>query len=123
MRSTNTSSDAGVADALVPNLVLQPLVENALRLGLSNSETDAHLEVIASRRANTLRLEVRDNGSGLPDNWALDTAAGLGLRTTRSRLREHYGDDGHRFQLYSPSEGGTTVIIEIPYRTTSAGAA
>ena len=118
--SATISSEPGVADALVPNLMLQPLVENALRHGLSNSETNAHLDVIASRRADTLRLEVRDNGSGLPAGWQMETAAGVGLRTTRSRLREHYGDAGHRFELRTRAEGGTSVVIEIPYRAPSA---
>jgi two-component system LytT family sensor kinase len=114
--SATISSEPGVADALVPNLMLQPLVENALRHGLSNSETNAHLDVIASRRADTLHLEVRDNGTGLPAGWQMETAAGVGLRTTRSRLREHYGDGGHRFELRTRAEGGTSVVIEIPYR-------
>ena len=122
--SATISSDPTVSDALVPNLMLQPLVENALRHGLRNSERDAHVDVIASRRAATLRLEIHDNGTGLPAGWRLETAAGVGLRTTQSRLRESYGDDGHRFELHSRAEGGTTVIIEIPYRTMStAGAA
>jgi two-component system, LytTR family, sensor kinase len=114
--SATISSEPGVGDALVPNLVLQPLVENALHHGLSNVEANARLEVIASRHANALRLEVRDNGVGLPADWRLETTTGVGLRSTRSRLRECYGHD-HHFELHSQLEGGTAVIIEIPYRT------
>jgi two-component system, LytTR family, sensor kinase len=119
--SATIYAEPGVGDALVPNLVLQPLVENALRHGLSNMETDAELEVIASRHANALRLEVRDNGVGLPADWRLDTVKGVGLESTRSRLRQCYGDR-HHFELHSRLEGGTSVIIEIPYRTAAAGA-
>ena len=121
--SASILSEPDVADALVPNLVLQPLVENALRHGLSHMETNARLEVVASRHANALRLEVRDNGVGLPADWRLDATAGMGLRTTRSRLRERYGDQ-HHFELHSRLEGGTVVIIEIPFCTSAtAGAA
>jgi LytS/YehU family sensor histidine kinase len=120
--SATISSEPDLGDALVPNLVLQPLVENALRHGLSNVEANAQLEVIASRHAGALRLEVRDNGVGLPAHWRLETATGVGLQSTRSRLRECYGDR-HHFELHSRLEGGTAVIIEIPFRTAAAGIA
>jgi LytS/YehU family sensor histidine kinase len=82
-------------------------------------EANAQLDVIASRHAEALRLEVRDNGVGLPANWRLETTTGLGLQSTRSRLRELYGDR-HHFELHSRLEGGTAVIIEIPFRTAAA---
>jgi two-component system, LytTR family, sensor kinase len=114
--SATIKSDPGVDDALVPSLVLQPLVENALHHGLSGVEADARLEIIATRHDSALRLEVRDNGTGLPGDWRLEHATGLGLQSTQSRLRERYGDR-HHFELHSPLEGGTSVIIEIPFRT------
>ncbi len=120
--STTISSEPEVGDALVPNLVLQPLVENALHHGLGNVEANARLEIIATRHANALRLEVRDNGAGLPDDWRLETTTGIGLRSTRRRLHECYGD-GHHFELHSRLDGGTAVIIEIPYRTAPAAGA
>jgi sensor histidine kinase YesM len=114
--SATIKSEPGVDEALVPSLVLQPLVENALHHGLSNVEADACLEIIATRHDSALRLEVRDNGAGLPGDWRLERATGLGLQSTQSRLREWYGDR-HHFELHSPLEGGTSVIIEIPFRT------
>jgi len=105
-----------IGDALVPNFILQPLVENALHHGLRDLETDARLDVSASRRDGVVRLEVRDNGVGLPVEWRLDGGSGVGLRNTRARLRQRYGD-AHHFELHSPAEGGTVVILEIPYQT------
>jgi LytS/YehU family sensor histidine kinase len=118
--SATISSEPGVGDALVPSLVLQPLVENALHHGLSNLEANAQLEIIATRHDSALRLEVRDNGSGLPSNWSLGSATGVGLQSTQSRLREWYGDN-HHFELHSRLEGGTAVIIELPFRTVMTG--
>ena len=60
----------------------------------------------------------------LPADWRIDNDDGVGLRATRSRLRECYGDDGHVFEVHSRLDGGTAVIIEIPYTTMpTAGAA
>jgi sensor histidine kinase YesM len=121
--SATISAEPGLDSALVPNLVLQPLVENALHHGLGSVEANARLEIIATRHADALRLEVRDNGAGLSADWRLEKTSGVGLQSTRSRLRECYGDD-HHFEIHSPVEGGTTVIIEIPFRTmVAAGAA
>lgn len=106
-----------VADAPVPSFILQPIVENALRHGLSALDRDARLELNASRRDGSIRLEVRDNGVGLPAQWRLDQGAGVGLRTTRSRLQQRHGTAYH-FELHSPAEGGTVVIMEIPFAGT-----
>jgi len=106
------------ADAVVPSFILQPIVENAFRHGLSTVDHDALLDVRASRRDGIVRLEVRDNGVGLPPQWRLEHGSGVGLRTTRSRLQQRYGG-GHHFELHSPAEGGTVVIIEIPYSGTA----
>ncbi len=114
--SATITSPRDIGDALVPNFILQPLVENALHHGLRDLETNARLDVFASRHDGVVRLEVRDNGVGLPAQWRLDDGSGVGLRNTRARLRQRYGD-GHHFELHSPPEGGTLVILEIPYQT------
>ena len=116
--SATITATKEVGNALVPNFILQPLVENALHHGLRDLETDARLDVSASRRDGVVRLEVRDNGVGLPVEWRLDGGSGVGLRNTRARLRQRYGD-AHHFELHSPAEGGTVVILEIPYQTGS----
>ena len=112
--SATITAPSSVTNALVPNFILQPLVENALHHGLRDLETGARLDVDASRYDGVVRIEVRDNGVGLPPKWRLDDVTGVGLRNTQARLRQRYGDE-HHFELHSPPEGGTAVILEIPY--------
>jgi two-component system LytT family sensor kinase len=114
--STAIAVGPGAEDALIPNLILQPLVENALLHGLRDLEAGARLEIRAARTGDRLRLEVRDNGVGLPADWRIEHGAGVGLRNTRARLRERYGDACH-FELHSPEDRGTAVIMDIPYQT------
>ncbi len=104
------------ADAVVPSFILQPIVENALRHGLSAMDGDALLEIIASREDGLVHLEVRDSGIGLPPQWRLEDGRGMGLRATRTRLQQRHGANFH-FELHSPAEGGTVVIIEFPDST------
>lgn len=105
-------------EALVPSFVLQPIVENALHHAFSGLEP-ARLSVSVERRNGTLRLEVADNGRGLPADWSVERSSGLGLRNTRARLAEYYGD-AQRFELKSAPGQGTRVVLEIPLRLTAA---
>ena len=107
----DVASDALAAQ--VPNLILQPLVENAIRHGIEPRARPGRIELHARRQADTLTLEVRDNGKGLPT--AKPMREGVGISNTRARLRELYGDD-HRFELVGQPEGGLCVEISIPYR-------
>ncbi len=111
-------------DALVPSLVLQPLVENAIRHGLEPRLGKGTVTVVARRQAEMLELEVRDDGQGLPvrradgsQGWRM----GVGLQNTADRLRHLYGD-AHRFDIRSRpgAGGGTTVAIELPFHSTTA---
>jgi sensor histidine kinase YesM len=100
-------------DAQVPNLVLQPLVENALRHGIGPKIGGGRVDILAGREGDTLRLEVRDNGVGMaPDT--LDKFNGVGLGNTRSRLQHLYGSN-HRFDVRAPSGVGLAVTIVIPF--------
>jgi signal transduction histidine kinase len=100
-------------DAQVPNLLLQPLVENALRHGIAPKIGGGRVDIVARREDDALRLEVCDTGVGMqPDR--LDSGDGVGLRNTRSRLQHLYGSD-HRFELKTPSGGGVAVTIVIPF--------
>jgi signal transduction histidine kinase len=99
-------------DCLVPPLVLQPIVENAVRHGISAVSRAGVLEVRASREGSLLRLVVRDDGPGISAAPA-SPGTGMGLRNTRERLAQLYGDAG-RVHVSEPPEGGTIVTLEIP---------
>ena len=103
--------------ALVPNLMLQPLVENAIRHGIAPRAAPGHVVVTAARRANRLELSVVDDGVGEKTNR--DHRDGVGLGNTRARLLSLYGSD-HRFEASGGVTGGFAVRIEIPYRTDMA---
>ena len=104
-------------DALVPNLLLQPLVENALRHGIAPKVGGGRVDIVVGREGEALRLEVRDNGVGMaPDTF--DTFNGVGLGNTRSRLQHLYGSN-HRFDVRTPSGVGLAVTIVIPFASES----
>lgn len=108
------------ADALVPYLILQPLVENAIRHGIEPREEQGKLGIRARRNNGTLELRVTDNGNGLHDQDPASIQEGIGLSNTRSRLRHLYGENC-RFQLVNAAGGGLEARIEIPFHTTSEG--
>jgi two-component system LytT family sensor kinase len=100
-------------EAQVPNLILQPLVENAIRHGIEPRARPGRIELAARRQAGNLEMRVSDNGAGLRDG--LPPAEGIGLSNTRMRLRELYGST-HRFELSRGPEGGLLVQLTIPFR-------
>jgi len=102
--------------ALVPYLILQPLVENAVRHGIEPREDIGVLRICASRRKGKLELRVQDNGGGLSSKADLRGREGIGLSNTRSRLRHLYGDD-YRFELGPAEGGGLEARVEIPFHT------
>jgi sensor histidine kinase YesM len=104
----------GIENALVPNLILQPLVENALKHGIGKLEGVGHIAIAAQREDERLRLSVRDNGPGI--DGVGSATEGVGLRNTRARLEELYGAD-QSLLLRSPEEGGLIVEISLPYHT------
>jgi hypothetical protein len=99
-------------DALVPHLVLQPLVENALRHGIERREEGGVLQIAVHPHLDTLDIEVRDNGPGLT---AGHTREGTGVRNTRDRLVHLYGE-AQRFTLGPRPGGGAIAAVMIPYR-------
>jgi hypothetical protein len=104
-------------EAQVPNLVLQPLVENAIRHGIEPHARRGEISLSARRETGMLHLEVRDNGSGLADNKT-SPDEGVGLSNTRARLTELYGDQ-YRFEFRNSDEGGFIVHLAIPCRLAS----
>jgi two-component system, LytTR family, sensor kinase len=99
--------------ALVPDFILQPLVENALRHGLGRSSEAGLVEIRARREGRDLVVTVRDDGPGLEPGDA--EPAGLGLRNTRERLRTLYGDEAV-LQLAGHPDGGATATLRLPFR-------
>ena len=103
-------------DARVPHLVLQPLVENAIRHGISKRTEGGEITMTATRRDGDLYLEVSDTGPGFSPNPEWNAKHGLGLNATRERLRVFYGDR-QRLDVHSAPGRGTTVRIRIPFNT------
>jgi two-component system LytT family sensor kinase len=100
-------------DAQVPNLILQPLVENAIRHGIEPRARPGRIELRAKRHADALALDVCDNGTGLAPGRSIKE--GVGLSNTRARLRELYGE-AFQFELAGGSNGGLEVQLRIPFR-------
>ena len=105
--------------AMVPHLILQPLVENAIRHGLAVRQGPGHIEVFAERRGDRLVMQVRDDGVGLPTSTT-PGRSGIGLRNANERLRQLYGRN-HRFELRPREHGGVVVEIDIPFRVQEEG--
>jgi two-component sensor histidine kinase len=101
-------------DARVPNLILQPLVENAIRHGIEPHAKAGRIELRAHRQDGSLALEVQDSGAGL--RGGAPAAEGVGLSNTRARLREMYGAS-HEFELKDAAGGGLRVRLRIPFRS------
>ena len=113
-----TEIDPRTLDTLVPNLILQPLVENAIRHGISPRRAPGLVRITTWRDRDDVWMEIRDNGVGFSRGRGLAPTEGVGLRNTRSRLRQLYNED-HALVLEDAPGGGCTVKIRVPYRTTS----
>lgn len=109
--TARVDAEAAVLDAEVPSLILQPLVENAIRHGIEPRPGAGRVEIGATRDGGRLLLTVRDNGVGQPSGGF--TREGIGLANTRARLRELYGEK-HEFTLANHPEGGLEIRLLIP---------
>ena len=110
--------DPATAKALVPNLILQPLTENALRHGIGRRADSGVVGISSAAENGHLRLTVYDDGAGLPDEWQMKGSTGIGLANTAARLQQLYNDN-HQFDIRNRSEGGVEVVIQMPLRTAS----
>ena len=113
--TTRVFVDPDALDTRVPNLILQPIVENAIRHGIAPRSTPGEIEIRAKQEDGFLRIQIRDNGPGLPMNRSVDSLfkKGLGLMNTQTRLDRLYGAE-HRFELANDPSGGLAVTLEIP---------
>src|SRR5215204_951298 len=102
-------------DASVPNMILQPLVENAIKHGLAPRSTGGVIKIGAERNNGSLELSVADNGIGVPFNDVENLSEGVGLSNTRRRLRHLYGER-HKFELKAAEGNGLRVSLTIPFK-------
>lgn len=118
--------DEACKDGLLPSLLLQPLVENAIKYAVSPQESGAEITIAARLIGQNLRITVSDTGpgmnaqnaenrsSGISYDGREQVSTGVGLANIRDRLVQAYGTN-HRFDMYEPPEGGFAVTIEIPF--------
>jgi signal transduction histidine kinase len=109
-------------DACVPNLILQPLVENAVRHGIAPRSGPGLIEIRTRRENGTLRVEVMDNGPGLKRASTNVPREGVGLANTRARLQQLYPDQ-HQLTLANRAGGGVVVALCLPFRENPNGSA
>ncbi|MFQ5675695.1 MAG: sensor histidine kinase [bacterium] len=102
-------------DALVPNLILQPLVENAVRHGIEPHSVPGKIQIRTRRVNGMLEIKISDNGRGLKRNGSVKE--GIGLTNTRARLQQLYGDN-FRFNLDNSTSTGFVVEMSIPLKNT-----
>jgi len=112
--TTDIRVDPDVLDVRVPNLILQPIVENAMRHAIGHSAS-GRVEVVAAPRTGVVRIEVKDNGPGIDADRMLEArpGRGVGLANTQARLAGLYGEAAH-FELINDPAGGLIVAFEIP---------
>ncbi len=102
--------------AKLPSLLLQPLIENAIKYAVTPREDGADIWLTARREGEAVRIEVADNGDGEGAAWAASPSTGVGLANIRDRLAQAYGA-AHSFTTTQNDKGGFSVIVEIPYES------
>jgi LytS/YehU family sensor histidine kinase len=110
--------DPEAKNALVPPLILQPLVENALRHGIGRRPGVAQLKISARRSGLHLELTVRDSGEGLTPTNGRVPREGIGLSNTRARLAELYGAEAATLDVADAPGGGVRARLLLPFHTT-----
>ena len=111
--------DRDAVEARVPVLLLQPLVENAVRYGVMAGQRESEIVIRAVCRSETVRLEIENDGPGLPADWRERMEERVGLSNTRDRLRETFGDLG-RLEIEEMTENRVRVSLEFPLREQTA---
>lgn len=112
--SVTIDVDPAVLDARIPHLLLQPLVENAVRHGIAPRARPGRIDIGVFQKGGRLEVEVRDSGDGLPPDRLLAMNDGVGLGNTRARLAHLYGS-AYRFSFANLHGGGFQVSVSIPF--------
>jgi signal transduction histidine kinase len=107
--------DPEVLDDKLPNLILQPLVENSVRYAVAPRANGGSIEISARRDRRTLQIKIIDDGPGLPTGFTLQTSKGIGLRNSAVRLEQLYGKE-QTFELVNRVPNGLQVMIMLPIR-------
>ena len=102
--------------ARLPSLLLQPLIENAIKYAVTPAENGGDIWITAQREGQAVRIEVADNGDGEGADMVATPSTGVGLANIRDRLAQAYGAS-HRFETKQNERGGFSVIVEIPFET------
>ena len=102
--------------ARLPSLLLQPLIENAIKYAVTPAENGADIWISATQEGQAVRIEVADNGDGSGSEIAASPSTGVGLANIRDRLSQAYGG-AQRFETKQNDKGGFSVILEIPFET------
>jgi signal transduction histidine kinase len=113
------SIEAKALEALVPSLILQPLIENAIKYAITPREEGGTLRISARVQHATLVLQLSDTGPGFGNGNGNQKSSGVGLKNTRERLQQLYGDD-QAFTLAPNEPSGVTITINIPYEVHNA---
>ncbi|MGD8868654.1 MAG: histidine kinase, partial [Gemmatimonadales bacterium] len=113
--TVDVSVDPRTTEGCVPYLILQPLVENAIRHGVGARVQPGNVWIDARRHDDRLQLTVRDDGPGLSEASGNKIGTGLGLSATQERLQRIYGTD-HRFAIRGGERGGVIAEIDIPFQ-------
>jgi len=108
------SADPATEEASVPQLILQPIVENAIRHGIGRSSSAGRILISTSKINGTVELRVQDDGPGLSASYPR-ADQGIGLANTRARLQQLYGEDGI-LEIENCDGGGAIVTIKFPFR-------
>jgi hypothetical protein len=114
---------AATLTAQVPNLILQPIVENAIRHGIAAKIEPGSIRISSERQGDRLRIQIRDDGPGFASNTRSGNGyrEGIGLTNARARLARLYGQD-HVLELSNGREGGAIVTLEMPFHARDVAA-
>lgn len=113
------SIEAQAQGALVPSLILQPLIENAIKYAITPREDGGTLRITARVHHGTLILQLTDTGPGLGNGSNGQKSSGVGLKNTRERLQQLYGDN-QAFTLAPNEPSGLRITMNIPYEVDDA---